>query len=112
MEYRMNVPLNQADLEVLRAGDVVYCSGVIYTARDAAHARFERMLNAGETLSQFVEQAAVQAAQRRQAQQAFVARGRAALVRAQQTGVLHDADETLAAMRARLGDRVAALRRS
>lgn len=50
MEYRMNVPLNQADLETLRAGDVVYCSGVIYTARDAAHARFERMLNAGETL--------------------------------------------------------------
>ena len=58
----------------------------------SVRAQIEAVLNAGETLSQFVEQAAVQAAQRRQAQQAFVARGRAALVRAQQTGVLHDAD--------------------
>ena len=50
MEYRLNVPFHPADLEALRAGDVVYCSGVIYTARDAAHARFDRMLKAGETL--------------------------------------------------------------
>ncbi|HWQ98139.1 MAG TPA: FumA C-terminus/TtdB family hydratase beta subunit [Clostridia bacterium] len=50
MEHRMNVPLNQADLSELRAGDVVYLSGTIYTARDAAHARFDKMLIAGETL--------------------------------------------------------------
>ena len=50
MEYRMNVPMNQADLSVLRAGDVVYLSGTIYTARDAAHARFDKMLKAGKTL--------------------------------------------------------------
>ena len=50
MEYRLNVPFHQADLEVLRAGDVVYCSGVIYTARDAAHARFAELLKNGETL--------------------------------------------------------------
>lgn len=50
MEYRMNVPLNQADMDVLRAGDVVYLTGTIYTARDAAHARFDKMLKAGETL--------------------------------------------------------------
>ena len=50
MEYRMQAPLNEADCGVLRAGDVVYLSGVIYTARDAAHARFERMLKAGEAL--------------------------------------------------------------
>ena len=77
----------------------------------AVRAQIEAVLTAGETLSQFVEQAAVQAAQRRQAQQAFVARGRAALVQAQQTGVLHDADDALAAMQARLSARVAALRR-
>ena len=50
MEYHMHAPLSSADLNVLRAGDVVYLSGVIYTARDAAHARFDRMLKAGETL--------------------------------------------------------------
>ena len=50
MEYHMQAPLSSADLNVLRAGDVVYLSGVIYTARDAAHARFDRMLKAGETL--------------------------------------------------------------
>ena len=78
----------------------------------AVRQAIESVLLEGETLSQFVEQAAVQAAQRRQAQQAFVARGRAALARAQETGVLHDADDALAAMQARLGARVAALRRS
>lgn len=78
----------------------------------AVRAQIEAVLQAGETLSQFVEQAAVQTAQRRQAQQAFVARGRAALARARQTGVLHDADDALAAMQARLDARVAALRRT
>ena len=50
MEYRLNVPFHQADLEALRAGDVVYCSGVIYTARDAAHARFAQLLKEGKPL--------------------------------------------------------------
>ena len=77
----------------------------------AVRAQIEAVLHAGETLSQFVEQAAVQAAQRRQAQQAFVSRGRAALARAQQTGMLHDADDALTDTQARLGERVAALRR-
>ena len=50
MEYHMQSPLNPADMGVLRAGDVVYCTGTIYTARDAAHARFDQMLKAGEPL--------------------------------------------------------------
>ena len=50
MEYRMTVPFLQEDLSRLRAGDVVYLTGTIYTARDAAHARFDQMLKAGETL--------------------------------------------------------------
>jgi fumarate hydratase subunit beta len=50
MEYRMRVPLNPADLSVLRAGDVVYLTGAIYTARDAAHARFDALLENGECL--------------------------------------------------------------
>lgn len=50
MDYRMKAPLSPADLRVLRAGDVVYLTGTIYTARDAAHARFAQMLKKGETL--------------------------------------------------------------
>jgi fumarate hydratase subunit beta len=50
MEHRLNVPFSPDDLRALRAGDVVYLSGVIFTARDAAHARFDKMLMAGETL--------------------------------------------------------------
>lgn len=34
----------------LRAGDTVYLSGTIYTARDAAHKRLNEMLNRGEPL--------------------------------------------------------------
>lgn len=50
MEYRMNAPLGQADLAVLHTGDVVYLTGRIYTARDAAHARFAQLLKSGEPL--------------------------------------------------------------
>jgi len=50
MEHHLNVPFQSTDLSLLRAGDVVYLTGTIYTARDAAHARFDRMLKAGETL--------------------------------------------------------------
>ena len=50
MEHHLSVPVSQADLETLRAGDVVYLSGTIYTARDAAHARFAKLLERGEPL--------------------------------------------------------------
>ena len=50
MEYRMTCPLTPADMGVLRAGDVVYLSGTLYTARDAAHARFDQLLKKGEAL--------------------------------------------------------------
>ena len=43
MEYHMQAPLSEADMRVLRAGDVVYCTGTIYTARDAAHAKFDAL---------------------------------------------------------------------
>ena len=50
MDYRMQSPLRAPDLAVLRAGDVVYLTGTIYTARDAAHARFAKLLENGEPL--------------------------------------------------------------
>jgi len=50
MEYSLHVPVSKEDLSVLRAGDVVLLSGELYTARDAAHARFAELLSRGETL--------------------------------------------------------------
>ncbi|WP_255697616.1 MULTISPECIES: YlcI/YnfO family protein [Pseudacidovorax] len=68
--------------------------------------QIENVLLEGESLSQFVERAAVDAARRRQAQQEFIARGRASLARARETGELHDADEALEAMRSRMAARL------
>ncbi len=37
-EYRLKTPLSAEDVKTLHAGDVVYLSGRVYTARDKAHA--------------------------------------------------------------------------
>lgn len=50
MDKYMNVPLTDEDTKKLRAGDYVYLSGTIYTARDAAHKRMADTLNAKECL--------------------------------------------------------------
>ncbi|MBE6935561.1 MAG: TRZ/ATZ family protein [Ruminococcaceae bacterium] len=46
----LKLPLTKDELRALRAGDVVTLSGVIYTARDAAHKRLCAMIAAGEAL--------------------------------------------------------------
>jgi fumarate hydratase subunit beta len=43
MEYHLQTPLKKEDIEKLNAGDIVYISGVILTARDEAHARILEM---------------------------------------------------------------------
>ena len=39
MEKSLNVPINENSLEDLKAGDVIYLSGNLFTARDQAHKR-------------------------------------------------------------------------
>jgi fumarate hydratase subunit beta len=46
----LTTPLSVEDIEPLHAGDLVRLSGVLYTARDAAHARMAGALTAGEPL--------------------------------------------------------------
>jgi fumarate hydratase subunit beta len=46
----ITTPLTDADVEALRAGDGVRISGVVYTARDAAHGRLFPLLERGEPL--------------------------------------------------------------
>jgi len=50
MEKYIKIPMEKKEYEKLRAGDMVYLSGIIYTARDAAHKRMFEALNKGEAL--------------------------------------------------------------
>lgn len=47
---RIKTPLTDADVERLKAGDRVLITGVLYTARDAAHKRFMELLDKGGNL--------------------------------------------------------------
>jgi len=49
-EYRLTTPLSDEDVAQLKAGDIVYLSGVLYTARDAAHKRLVDLIINGEEL--------------------------------------------------------------
>ena len=46
----LRTPLSDADVQSLEAGDRVRISGVIYTARDAAHGRLAPLVEKGEPL--------------------------------------------------------------
>lgn len=50
MDKYVNVPLKEEEAENLHAGDYVYLTGTIYTARDAAHKRMYEALQRGEAL--------------------------------------------------------------
>ncbi len=50
MDRYITVPTNKEELATLRAGDYVYITGIIYTARDAAHKRMYDSLRSGGSL--------------------------------------------------------------
>ena len=50
MERHITVPVVKEEIQDLRAGDYVYLTGVIYTARDAAHKRMDEVLSEGKEL--------------------------------------------------------------
>ena len=50
MERHIAAPISKEVATSLKAGDYVYITGTIYTARDAAHKRMDEALNNGETL--------------------------------------------------------------
>jgi fumarate hydratase subunit beta len=47
---RLNTPLSIKDIEPLRSGDRVIISGIVYTARDAAHRRLVELIQSGKDL--------------------------------------------------------------
>ncbi len=50
MERHITAPIDKKTAKGLRAGDYVYITGTIYTARDAAHKRMYEALERGEAL--------------------------------------------------------------
>lgn len=47
---KFTTPLKDSDVEKLKAGDKVLLSGIVYTARDAAHKRLAELLDRGQDL--------------------------------------------------------------
>jgi len=68
----------------------------------ALRAELERLLNEGETLSEFVEQSVRTALQRRVDQGEFIARGMASLDRAREANEYIDADTVIAGLQHKL----------
>lgn len=50
MDRFISAPISETDASELRSGDMVYITGTIYTARDAAHKRMQEALDNGEKL--------------------------------------------------------------
>lgn len=50
MEKHLQVPFSAQEADQLTAGDYVYLTGTVYTARDAAHKRMQEALDAGKKL--------------------------------------------------------------
>ena len=59
MDRYLETPLTKEKTAHLQAGDMVYLTGTIYTARDAAHKRMEQALRAGEELPFPIEDAVI-----------------------------------------------------
>ena len=54
-EYSLKTPLTEEDVRKLVAGDKVSLSGIVYTARDAAHKRLVELLEQGKELPMSLE---------------------------------------------------------
>ena len=50
MDRYLNVPFTKEEALSLKAGDMVYLTGTVYTARDAAHKRMAQTLDEGKEL--------------------------------------------------------------
>ena len=59
MDKHIQAPITKEVSESLRAGDYIYITGTIYTARDAAHKRMDETLARGETLPINIEGQAI-----------------------------------------------------
>ena len=59
MDYELKLPLGKKEIDMLCAGDTVRVTGVIYTARDAAHKLIVEQLQRGEKMNFDLEGACI-----------------------------------------------------
>lgn len=59
MNQKIRIPMTREEAMSLKAGDMVYITGTIYTARDAAHKRMYESLQKGEPLPMKTEGEAI-----------------------------------------------------
>ena len=59
MDRHIKAPFNEDEVKTLKAGDYVYISGTIYTARDAAHKRMYEALQNGQEVPMSLKDNAV-----------------------------------------------------
>ena len=50
MEYRLNLPVGEEEILKIKAGDVIYITGIIVTARDEAHKKAIELYDEGKEL--------------------------------------------------------------
>lgn len=50
MDRYINAPISKEETVTLKAGDYVYITGIIYSARDAAHKRMQEAMSRGDEL--------------------------------------------------------------
>ncbi len=55
MEKRLTAPFDKAEIKQLRAGDRILITGILYTARDAAHQRMYEACQGGKELPVRIE---------------------------------------------------------
>ena len=55
MDQHITAPISKEEAQSLKAGDYVYITGTIYTARDAAHKSMDETLSRGEMLPVNIE---------------------------------------------------------
>jgi fumarate hydratase subunit beta len=59
MEHQLHTPVLKSDVEKLKAGDIVYLTGKLITARDKAHIRMAEYFSSGKPLPFSLEGAAI-----------------------------------------------------
>jgi len=59
MEYEIKIPPTKEEIKRLKAGDIIYITGIMVTARDEAHKKAIEMHERGETLPVDFSQVAV-----------------------------------------------------
>ena len=57
--YELNLPVDDAQIEKLKVGDIIYLNGQVCTARDMAHLEMRALVEAGKPLPEDIRGGAI-----------------------------------------------------